>query len=229
MFISVTRTAGPRLPGRTGSGTRRIAADFPAGIGFLRRQPSDSAVTRRQGRAFRVRTSRRPGNRPACTADYWAPCAGGPASPVRTSQCGARLASATPRATGPRCGRPRPVSVLTWACVPVLGAADSSPGITPTRMSELTATLLPAASHIRLSSPRPPPILFYRHEPVSVWESDGRSGSATSGAFRAWRAFLSQQVSRWEYRLAGGKEPRPVRGVQPGTGHPDRWLAVLGA
>jgi hypothetical protein len=124
------------------------------------------------GSSLRFRSGRAPGTRIPCAhfaatrlpssvrGRLLGPCAGGPASPVRTSQRGARLASATPRATGPRCSRPRPVSVLTWACVPVLGAADSSPGITPTRMSELTATLLPAASHTRLSSPRPPPILF---------------------------------------------------------------------
>ena len=138
---------------------------------------------------------------------------------------GARLASAT-------LARPDLVAPALDPCQSSPGPACRSSvrparprGITPARMSELTATLVPAASHTRLSSPRPPPILSYRQGPVSVWESAGRSGSATSGAFRAWRAFLSQQVSRWEYRLAGGKEPRPVRGVNwVRAVLPDGWL-----
>ena len=91
-------------------------------------------------------------------------------------------------------------------------------------MSELTATFLPTASHTRLSSPATP-TFSYRHGPVSVWESAGRSGSATSGGYREWRALLSQQVSRREYRLADGKEPRPVREVNRVRAVlPDGWL-----
>ena len=59
------------------------------------------------------------------------------------------------------------------------------------------------------------PILFYRHGAVSVWESTGRSRSATTGGLAGVQAFQSQQVPRMEYGLAGGKEPRPVRGSSP--------------
>jgi len=59
------------------------------------------------------------------------------------------------------------------------------------------------------------PILFYRHGAVSVWESTGRSRSATTGGLSGVRAFQSQPESGMEYGLAGGKEPRPDRGSPP--------------
>src|SRR6266851_5375163 len=72
--------------------------------------------------------------------------------------------------------------------------------------------------------------MFYRHGPVSVWESTGRSISAAAGEFAGVRVFQSQQVSRMEYRLADGKEPRPDRRSprpdnSPAKGH-GRGVAV---
>jgi hypothetical protein len=55
----------------------------------------------------------------------------------------------------------------------------------------------------------------------SVWESTGRSSSATTGGLAAVRAFRSQQVSGKEYGLAGGKEPGLDRGSpRPGAAFP---------
>ena len=94
---------------------------------FFRRRPSDSAVTGRQGRAFRVRTSWRPVTvrraRPTCRAT--AP--GGLASPVRAGRRGARTRPSYPARPDLVEPASTPAS-LAWACVPGLGAAGSSPG-----------------------------------------------------------------------------------------------------
>jgi hypothetical protein len=81
-------------------------------------------VTGRQGRAFRMRTSWRPVTvrraRPTCQAT--AP--GGLASPVRARRRGARASYlAQPDLVAPA----STLASLAWACVPGLGAADSSP------------------------------------------------------------------------------------------------------
>jgi hypothetical protein len=189
------------------------------------RRSSDSAVTGRQGREFRAHfaAARSLSGVRGRSAEPTAP--GGLASPVRARRRGARTRQRYPRATGPRCTRPRPMPALPGHACRASARPARPRGITPAHMSELTATLLPAASHTRLASPQPPATLFYRQGPVSVWEPAGRSGSATTGAFRVWRAFLSQQVTRREYRLAGGKEPRPVRGVNRVRAVlPDGWL-----
>jgi hypothetical protein len=87
-----------RLPGRLTPVTWRDEDPEQEGLRltswpelrFFRRRPSDSAVTERQGRAFRMRTSWRPVTvrraRPTCQAT--AP--GGLASPVRARRRGAR-------------------------------------------------------------------------------------------------------------------------------------------
>ena len=106
---------------------------------------------------------------------------------------------------------------LTWACVRA-SARPARPPVDHARTHERTDShLITDRQPHTIIIPQPLTTLSYRHGPVSVWESAGRSGSATSGAYREWRAFLSQRVCRWEYRLADRKEPRPVRGGQLGT------------
>jgi hypothetical protein len=181
-------------------------------------------VTGRQGRAFRVRTSWRAvtvrRTRPTCQAT--AP--DGPASPVRARRRGARTRPrylAQPDLVAPAS---TPAS-LAWARVPGLGRGRLVPRwITPAHERTDSHLITDRQPHT-IITPQPSTTLSYRHGPVSVWESAGRSGSAASGAYGEWRALLSQQVSRREYRLADGKEPRPVRRVNRVRAVlPDGWL-----
>lgn len=97
MFISATRTAEPGYLAERHPEQEELRLISWPELRFFRRRPSDSAVTGRQGRAFRVRTSWRPVTvrraRPTCQAT--AP--GGLASPVRARRRGAGLARATSR------------------------------------------------------------------------------------------------------------------------------------
>jgi hypothetical protein len=184
VFISVTRTADPGYLAERDPEQEELRLISRPELRFFRRRPSDSAVTGRQGRAFRVRNSWRPVTVPACAADLLSPLR--PVAWPRRASMAARSPNspALPSRNRTSLHPPSTRASLTWACVPSLGAAGSSPGYHAAHMSELTATLLPAASHTRLAFPQPPTTLFYRQGPVSVWESAGRSGSATTGAFR---------------------------------------------
>jgi hypothetical protein len=143
--------------------------------------------------------------------------AGGLARPTASARRGARPRRASPAPRSP------------WPASPGL-AGHASPGTrrdthlagrAPGRTSACEQACKRATGHINsryqlhMITARPPQLLFYRHGPVSVWESTGRSRSATTGGLSAVRIFQSQQVSGMEYGLAGGKEPRPVRGSSP--------------
>jgi len=139
--------------------------------------------------------------------------AGGPASPARGPRRGAALARAGPRP------RPRP----PWPASPGL-AGHASPGTrryahlagrAPGRASACEQACKRADRHINnryqphmITAPATPTIVLQAwtcislgvHRKVQIGHYRGISGV---------RAFQSQQVSRMEYGLAGGKEPRP--------------------
>ena len=106
VFISVTRTSDPSYLAELDPEQVESQLISRLEFRFFRRRPSDSAVTGRQGRPFRVRTSRRlrfpPGVR-GLPVEAAVPAA----RPRPCEHRGAPPGSpALPRATGPRCAPP---------------------------------------------------------------------------------------------------------------------------
>jgi hypothetical protein len=97
VFISVTRTSDPSYLAELDPEQVESQLISRLELRFFRRRPSDSAVTGRQGRPFRVRTSRWLSYRPACAAFLLSPLCRRPGLARASTAARRRLASATPR------------------------------------------------------------------------------------------------------------------------------------